>query len=355
LGVHELEGRVTAFAEHALSTRVQAMSTSTISPNGVVLLADIGGTNARFALRSGHDTGPVKQLAVADHPRFDDALTAFLDREADGSKVEAAVIAVAGPVRMGRAEFTNSPWTIDAAALKTALGFKAVSVVNDFEAVARAQPSLKPTDLFRLGGQEPLVTEPILVLGPGTGLGVACLVPAPGGQPLVITTEAGHMHASSWSPRTDAIIEFLRGRHARVSWERMISGRGLENLLVAVAAVDGLDVPQRTAAEITQTALDGTCPASQATVDLFFALLGECAGNLALAFGARGGVYIAGGIVPRFVKDLEASAFRQRFDDKGRLSPYLKAIPCWLITHPNTAFLGLETMAQALTSPGRQS
>jgi len=342
---------VITFAEHALSTRVQAMSTSTINPNGVVLLADIGGTNARFALRSGHNTGPVKQLAVADHPRFDDALTAFLDREAGGSKVEAAVIAVAGPVRMGRAEFTNSPWTIDAAALKTAHGFKAVSVVNDFEAVARSLPSLKPTDLFRLGGQEPLVTEPILVLGPGTGLGVACLVPSPGGQPLVITTEAGHMHASSWSPRTDAIIEYLRGRHGRVSWERMISGRGLENLLVAVAAVDGFDVPKQTAAEITQAALDGTCPASRATVDLFFALLGECAGNLALAFGARGGVYIAGGIVPRFVKELEASAYRQRFDDKGRLSPYLKAIPCWLITHPNTAFLGLETMAQALTSP----
>src|SRR3984893_147561 len=127
------------------------MSTSTIDPDGLVLLADIGGTNARFALRSGRKTGPVKHLAVSDHKRFDDALTAFLDREAGGRKVEAAVIAVAGPVRMGRAEFTNSPWTIDADALRKGLGFKAVSVVNDFEAIARALPNLQPADLFRLG------------------------------------------------------------------------------------------------------------------------------------------------------------------------------------------------------------
>jgi glucokinase len=326
-----------------------------IDPDGLVLLADIGGTNARFALRSGQKTGPVKHLAVSDHPRFDDALTAFLAHEAGGGKVQAAVIAVAGPVRKGRAEFTNSPWTIDAEALKTTLGIKAASVVNDFEAIARALPSLQPADLFRLGGEEALVTEPILVLGPGTGLGVACLVPSPAGPPLVITSEAGHMHAASWSRRTDAIIDYLRGRHGRVSWERMISGRGLENLFGAIVAVDGLDVPKRTAAEITQAAVDGTCAASRAAVDLFFAMLGEAAGNLALAFGARGGVYIAGGIAPRFAKYLEASAFRERFDDKGRLSPYLRAIPCWLITHPNTAFLGLETMAQALASPGRKS
>jgi glucokinase len=325
------------------------MPQSDTKPDTVALLADVGGTNARFALRVGTKLLPVEHLAVADYKRFDDALAAFLKGQALGRDVDTAVIAVAGPVTKGRAEFTNSGWTIDARALPAEFGFDVVNVINDFEAVARALPSLRPEDLMRLGGQEGLAEAPQLVLGPGTGLGVACLLSLPSG-PFVFTSEAGHIAAPSWSRRTDAIIDFLRSRHGRVSSERLLSGRGLENLFAAIVAVDGLSVPQRTDVEITQEAVAGTCAASQAAVDLFFAMLGEVAGNLALAFGARGGVFIAGGIAPRLAPQLAASSFRSRFEDKGRLRPYLETIPCWLITHQNTAFLGLETIAAALTS-----
>lgn len=156
------------------------------------------------------------------------------------------------------------------------------------------------------------------------------------------------MAAPSWSRRTDAIIDFLRGRHGRVSAERLLSGHGLENLHAAIAAVDGVSAPERTAAEITHAAIEGTCEVSRAAVDLFLATLGEVSGDLALAFAARGGVYVAGGITPRLAKQIPGSEFRARFEDKGRLQPYLEAIPCWLIMHPNPAFLGLETLATAL-------
>jgi glucokinase len=320
-----------------------------IDPNSLALLADIGGTNARFAVRLGEKLGPVATLTVADHRGFDEALGAFLASQRLGRGIQAAVIGVAGPVRMGRAEFTNSGWKIESEALKSTFGFQRVSVMNDFEAVARALPCLQPNDLVSLGGKEGLPDAPLLVLGPGTGLGVACLLRSSNG-PVVFTSEAGHMAAPSWSRRTDAIIDFLRGRHGRVSAERLLSGHGLENLHDAVAALDGLTAPKRSAAEITHAAIERTCPASQEAVDLFFAMLGQVAGDLALAFGARGGVYIAGGIAPRLAKQLAASSFRAHFEDKGRLRPYLAAIPCWLITHPNPAFLGLETVATVLQS-----
>jgi glucokinase len=319
-----------------------------IDPNNLALLADIGGTNARFAVRLGEKLGPIANLAVAEHADFDDALRAFLASQTLGRAIGTAVIDVAGPVRMGRAEFTNSGWKVETEGLKSTFGFERVSVMNDFEAVARALPCLGPTDLIPLGGKEGLRDAPLLVLGPGTGLGVACLLPSSNG-PVVFTSEAGHMAAPSWSRRIDTIIDFLRPRcHGRISAERLLSGHGLENLHAAIVAIDGLTAPQRSAAEITQAAIERTCPASQAVVDLFFAMLGEVAGNLALAFGARGGVYVAGGIAPRLAKLMPDSQFRARFEDKGRLRPYLEAIPCWLIVHPNPAFLGLESVATKL-------
>jgi glucokinase len=231
-----------------------------------------------------------------------------------------------------------------------AFGFSAVRVVHDFEAVARALPSLEPGHLVPLGGDSGLAGAPILVLGPGTGLGVACLVTGAGGA-TVVTSEAGHGSAPSWSHRTDAIIDHLRGRYGHVSSERVLSGQGLENLFAAILAIDSLPGPECTAAEIIEAALAGRSATARAAVDLFFAMLGEVAGNLALSFGARGGVYIAGGVAQRLAPLLAASAFRQRFEDKGRLRPYLEAIPCWLIVHPNCAFLGLEAIAESLQSP----
>jgi glucokinase len=183
------------------------------------------------------------------------------------------------------------------------------------------------------------------VLGPGTGLGVACLVPGSQGS-IVIASEGGHATMAATSQREDAIVDYLRRQFGHVSAERVISGSGLENLYRAVVALDGIDAPQRNAAEITKAALDGDCSIARTALDLFCAMLGTIAGNVALTFGARGGVYIAGGIAPRLTEFMARSQFRARFEHKGRFRTYLEAIPSSVIVHPAATFLGLRSIAK---------
>jgi glucokinase len=255
-----------------------------------------------------------------------------------------AVIGVAGPVENGRVVFTNSPWVVDAAELRAAFGFHQVRVINDFEATARSLPHLTTDDVFNLGGSGARDDAPRVVLGPGTGLGVACLLP--GNPPITIATEGGHATLAATDHRQDRVIAHLRARFAHVSAERALSGDGLVNLYSAIAAVDGRQVPARDAAQITEAALARTCPVARETLDMFCALLGAVAGDLALTFGARGGVYIAGGIVPRFVDHVAGSTFRAQFEAKGRLSDYLATIPVQVILRPDAAFIGLAALAR---------
>lgn len=314
--------------------------------SSAALLADIGGTNARFALLDRNGQGPITYFPVAGYENFHDAMAAFLN----GRTVGHAAIAVAGPVRNGRVELTNSPWVVDERQLKERFGIPQIRVANDFEALAQAIPMLTAEDLQPLGGGGGAAVgrlgEPIAVLGPGTGLGVACLVPTQQGF-TVLDSEGGHVTAPSWNERTDAIIGYLRGVYGHVSAERLVSGQGMENLFRAVVAVDGLQEPQRDAVQITQGAVDGSCPTSVMVIDLFCAMLGEVAGNYALSVGARGGVYIAGGIAPRIIPQLKASQFRARFIAKGRFESYLMAIPTFLITHADATFLGLQAIVKA--------
>ncbi len=307
------------------------------------LLADIGGTNARFALFDGGVVGPVEVRAVADYPRAADAVADFLERHRPAGPVVAAAIGVAGPAEDGRCDFTNSDWVVDAAELRAEFGFRLVRVVNDFEATAWSLPRLAPSDLFSLGGGAGRQGAPLVVLGPGTGLGVACLVP---GQPIVIATEGGHATLPTTDLRQDAIVQQLRTRFPHVSAERALSGDGLVNLHDAIAVIDGRAVPDRDARQITRAALDGTCPVCREALDTFCALLGAVAGDLALMFGARGGVYIAGGIVPRFTDPLARSAFRAQFEAKGRFRDYLAAIPVHVILRPDAAFIGLASLLE---------
>jgi glucokinase len=183
------------------------------------------------------------------------------------------------------------------------------------------------------------------VLGPGTGLGLACFVPA-SPIPVVIASEGGHATMAATSPREDAIIDHLRQEFGHVSAERVVSGMGIEHLYHAVVALDEVDAPQRSASEITKAALDGDCPIARAALELFCAMLGTIAGNAALMFGARGGVYIAGGIAPRLTDFLARSEFRARFESKGRLRTYLASIPTSVIVHPAATFLGLRSIAK---------
>jgi glucokinase len=203
-------------------------------------------------------------------------------------------------------------------------------------------------DVHSLGGGSAVSGAPMVVLGPGSGLGVAGLV-GDGSRPIVVASEGGHATLPASSVREDAVLDHLRKRFGHVSAERVLSGPGIENLYHAIAALDGIDAPSRNAAEITNAALQGTCPTSRATLDMFCAMLGGFAGNAALTYGARGGVYIAGGIAPRILDYLAASEFRRRFEQKGRFRAYLEAVPSQVIVHPAANFLGLMSLA-ALTS-----
>jgi glucokinase len=314
------------------------------------LLGDIGGTNARFALVTDRQLGQIRHVTAADYPNVGDAITAFLSHY--GASAAGAVLAVAGPIAGERCAITNSPWVIEAAALRSSFGFSRVHLVNDFEAVALSLPHLTAADLFPIGGGEAERGEPMLVLGPGTGFGAAALV-WQDGRAIPIATEGGHNTLPGTSPREDAIIEHLRGRFGHVSIERAVSGPGLENLYNAIAALDGLNVPARNPNDITNAALHENCGASRMALDMFCAMLGTVAGNLALTFRAAGGVYIAGGIAPRIVEFLATSDFRARFESKGRFQKFLQRIPTSVIVHPYPSFPGLQALTETMGSEPR--
>jgi glucokinase len=316
-----------------------------------VLLGDIGATNARFALLTDGLLGPVKWIAVAHYPQFADAIDDFLQEHLPDRLVENALFAVAGPVRGGRCDFTNCSWSIDGRDMRDRFKLQTVRIVNDFEATALSLPHLMEGDMRSLGGGRAISGAPMVVLGPGSGLGVAGLV-GDGARRIVIASEGGHATLATTSRREDVILDQLRQRFGHVSAERVLSGPGLENLYRAIAAVDEFDVPLRSASEITQAALQGACPASRAALDMFCAMLGGFAGNVALTYGARGGVYIAGGIAPRILGHLAVSEFRSRFVQKGRFQTYLEAIPSQVIVHPAATFLGLMALS-GTTGPYR--
>ena len=308
-----------------------------------VVLADVGGTNVRFAV-FGDVLGLIAHMAVSDYETFADALDDFLARQADRATIRLAIFGVAGVVEGGRCALTNNRWVVDAAKLHARFGFTDTHIINDFEAIAWALPHLMPEDLCAIGGGKPVAGSPILAIGPGTGLGVAAYVPCAEGG-FVLSGEGGHASVPSGSPREDAIIQKLRQRFGHVSAERILSGHGLENLYHAIALIDALTVPDRTAIEIARAAVEGSCLASRAAFDMFCAMLGEVAGNFALGFGARGGIFIAGGILPHLSDHLSQSQFRSRFDAKGRMRRYLEAVPVYLILHGDPAFLGLQSLA----------
>lgn len=306
----------------------------------ITLLADIGGTNACFALADGNGHGPVVATLLDLHS---DALACIT--HARNALLAAApcraILAVAGPVFAGRAQLTNRGWQFDADALAAALSLDSVTLVNDFQALAAALPLLRSADLRQLGGGAANLAAPRVVLGPGTGLGVAAFVP----PCQVLPTEGGHATLPAHDAREAGVISVLRQRFGHVSAERCLAGPGLENLHGALRVLDGLPPIALPAHAITAEALAGTCPICVEALAMFCAMLGGVAGDHALGFGATGGVYLAGGILPRFPDFLARSAFRARFEAKGRFRPWLEAVPTALIVRPQAALLGLAAIA----------
>lgn len=307
----------------------------------IALLADIGGTNARFALLRSGVIGAPLILPVASHATAEDAIAAALHALAPAERVERAVLALAGPVLDEPVRLTNAPWCFGRAALAARFGFGAVALVNDFMALAHALPELGAADVMPIGTAASVPDAPMLVLGPGTGLGCAAWLPGPR---LAVPTEGGHVGLAPADPWQDAVVAALRARRGRAGAEEALSGRGLGELHAIVAALRGAEVPARDAAGVLDAADD--CPVAGAARELFLDLLAGYAGDMALAWGARGGVFLGGGILPRLAGRIDRPRFRARFEDRAPMEGWMRGVPLSLITHPAPAFLGLAALAK---------
>ena len=306
------------------------------------LLADIGGTNARFALSDGTRLFAIQTLPTADYPTLQDAIRAYL--QAQSETVAQAAIAIANPVTGDHIQMTNHHWSFSIAAMQHELRLEKLRVINDFTAQALAIPRLTATEKRAVRAGEAVAGTPIAVLGPGTGLGVSGLIPN-GDRWIALASEGGHV---SFAPRDDAelaIWQYARIQYGHVSAERLINGAGLSLIDSALANAEN-DVSNRSPAEITAAALAGEARA-RATLYHFSAFLATVAADLVLTLGARGGVYLCGGILPR-VADyfINQSPFNARFTDKGRFAAYLDAVPVWLVTAENPGLLGAAEALQ---------
>lgn len=310
-----------------------------------ILLADIGGTYARFILAGERLIGSTWTTEVGSHESVIEALRAYLAFDHGGEPIGGALLAAAGPVQGGRCKLTNAAWTLDEEQIARALQLPWVRIVNDLEAVAAGLPDIDPAQTRLIGPDGALPGDPMVIISPGTGLGMACVVVGPGGR-CVVTSEGGHASLAGSNDHQDRLIAILRRRFGRASAERVLSGPGLVNLHQAVAELEGGDARRRTPSDVTEAAFDGSSPVCRASIDAFCSFLGSVAGDVALTFGARGGVYIGGGIVPRFVDHLAHSSFREQFVSKGRMRGYLERIPTRIVLHPNPAFLGLMSLAR---------
>ena len=307
----------------------------------VALIADIGGTHARFALVEGATVSEPVVMRCAEHAGPAEAAAAFLAAHGGGVRPDRAAFAVASPITGDVVDLTNSAWHFSIEAVRQTLGLKRLEIVNDFTAVALSVRHLGADHLLKIGAGVAVSGCPVAVLGPGTGLGVSAVVPDRQGRWTALATEGGHVTLAATNAQEDAVLEWLRRRFGHVSAERVLSGPGLVNLYEALAGLRGVHPVYGTPDAISQRGLDGSCPLCRDALEMFFAILGTVAGNLALTVGARGGVYVAGGILPRMRDAFAQSAFRHRFEDKGRFRDYLGPVPTWLVVHPQPAFAGL--------------
>lgn len=323
-----------------------------------VLVADIGGTHARFALTDHEPAGlrGVRRLRCADHPTAAAAIDAYLEAMRPGG-LAAACIAVAGPVVDGRARLTNGAWQFDADDLAQKLDVSTVRLINDFEAVALSLPFLDDAGLRPIGPTglriDPGADFTVGVLGPGTGLGMAGLL-GRGGALHPIVGEGGHAGFAPESARQVEVLGLLRERFGRVSRERLLSGPGLVNIHSALTRLHGVPDDATDAAAIFRRAQAGGDHVAAETAALFFEALGQAAGDLALELGAFDGIYLAGGIVRRYPQMLESSGFRTAFERKGRHNALMARVPTRLVTHAEPGLLGAACAAR-MANPHRRS
>jgi len=317
-----------------------------------ILLADVGGTNVRFALADPSSRKPllsdsIHRYRIADFSTFTDAALAYLGETR--ARPQRGVFGFAGQVRDGEVQITNHAWRVSRDKVRDELALKHLHIVNDFAAMSLCVPLLDAGDVRAIGAPAAPVldaskTARFAIVGPGTGLGVGALL-LQDGHASALETEGGH---TSFAPRTDEDIEILRrlaARFGRVSNERLLCGSGLSNLHDALADIHGFPVERLIPEEITRRASVDADPACVRTIETFCELLGGVAGDFVLAFGAWDGVYLAGGLPPLILPWLERGGFRRRFEDKGRFVDTLARVPTVAILHPDAGLLGAAACA----------
>ena len=323
---------------------------------GVRLLADIGGTNARFALEPAPGRfEAIEVLSCNDHATLGDAVRAYLALPHVAvlhGGIRHAAIAIANPVVGDQVRMTNHHWAFSIEALRQECGFDTLLVVNDFSALARSLPHLDGQKL-QVGGGAAVADAPLGLLGAGTGLGVSGLIPF-GAHWTALRSEGGHVSFSPVNEREVAILQYAWREFEHVSSERLLSGAGVELIYRALCDRAGRPADTLTAPEISRRALTGECALCDEVLETFCGMLGTAAGNLAITLGAQGGVYIGGGIVPRLGERFLASSFRSRFEQRGRFSGYMAAIPTYVITADYPAFLGVSAiLSEKLSALGK--
>lgn len=315
---------------------------------GPRLLADIGGTNARFAL----ETAPgkieaIEVLPCAAYPTIADALVAYLGSPAVAGKgvtgIRNGAIAIANPVTSDMVRMTNHHWQFSIEALRREVNFDILVVVNDFTALASSLPQLSATQKHQVGGGVAVPGTPLGLIGAGTGLGVSGLIPGKDGWTALLS-EGGHVSFSPVNPKEVAILQFAWKEFEHVSAERLMSGAGIELIYRALADQQGVAAEPLSAADISTRALAGECPLCDDVIETFCRMLGTIASNIAITLGAQGGIYIGGGIVPRLGERFDKSGFRARFEQKGRFNKYLCQVPTWVITAEYPAFVGVSAI-----------
>ena len=311
------------------------------------LLGDIGGTNARFALQQrGRAPERIAVLPTGDFTNLADAARAYLAAIDRAPEVRDAAVCVAGPVLGDAFALTNNNWEFSIEETRQSLDLRQLRVVNDFAAVALAVPHLDRARLVPVGGVPDSKRAPIVVMGAGTGLGVCGLTPMADDGWCAVPGEGGHATLPAVTRREEAVFAHIRDTYGHCSSERVLSGGGLVNLYLALAAIDGQAVEPAEPKDVTARAAAGDALADEA-VEIFCQAAGTVAGNLVLIFAALGGVYFAGGIVRELGSRFVGSGFRARFEAKGRFSDMLSDVPVYQITQPFSAMVGLASLLDA--------
>lgn len=303
------------------------------------LVGDVGGTNARLALCEVENgaLSQAKTFSTADYDSLEAVIRFYLDEQKQ--EITDGCIAIACPITDDWVEMTNHDWAFSTSKMKANLGFEHLEIINDFTAVSMAIPMLSADDVMQFGGGKAVNDKPVAVYGAGTGLGVAHLVHVDK-RWVSLPGEGGHVDFAANSEEEDLILEVLRAELGHVSAERVLSGAGLVNLYRAIVKSDDREPENLKPRDVSERALNGSCTDCRRALSMFCVCMGRFGGNLALNLGTFGGVYIAGGIVPRFLEFFKASGFRAAFEDKGRFRDYTSRIPVFMITHDQPGLLG---------------